>query len=333
MSDGDSAEAGGGAVLVLVDHDRGRLVESSLEALTLASRIADADGVRVEAVLVGEDAADLTGRLATAGVARVHLAVHEILNDYAPEAWAASVVELADGRDAHVVIAPGTSRGNEVMAHVAARMDLPLATNCTAVEPGEDWTLTRVRWGGSLLEQAVLSAPVKLATLAPHVIEPATPDGEVRVERYTPRLDEKVARTRVRDRTTRGDGVTLASAQVVVAGGRGVGSAENFGALEELAGLLGGAVGCSRVATNAGWRPHSDQVGQTGTQIAPDLYIACGISGAIQHWVGCKNAKTILAINTDADAPMVTRADYAVLGDLHEILPAVIEEVRTRTGR
>jgi electron transfer flavoprotein alpha subunit len=323
----------GGGVLVLIDHDRGRLVESSLEALTLAGAIADADGVSLEVVLVGESAAELTGHVATAGVARVHLAAHELLDDYAPEAWAASVVELAAARDARVVLAPGTSRGNEVMAHVAARMDLPLATNCTIIEPGEDWTLTRIRWGGSLLEQAVLSAPVKLATLAPHVIDPAKPNGEADLERFTPDLHEDVARTRVRDRTTRGDGVTLASAPVVVAGGRGVGSAENFAALEELAGLLGGAVGCSRVATNAGWRPHSDQVGQTGTQIAPDLYIACGISGAIQHWVGCKNAKTILAVNTDADAPMVTRADYAVLGDLHEVLQAVIEEVRARTGR
>jgi electron transfer flavoprotein alpha subunit len=113
-------------------------------------------------------------------------------------------------------------------------------------------------------------------------------------------------------------------------GGRGVGSADGFAALEELAGLIGGAVGCSRVATNNGWRPHSDQVGQTGTRIAPDLYIACGISGAIQHWVGCMNAKNILAINTDREAPMVTRADYAVLADLHSVLDAVIAEVRAR---
>jgi electron transfer flavoprotein alpha subunit len=117
------------------------------------------------------------------------------------------------------------------------------------------------------------------------------------------------------------------------AGGRGVGSAENFACSRSSPELLGGAVGCSRVATNNGWRPHNDQVGQTGTRVAPDLYIACGISGATQHWVGCMNAKRILAINTDPDAPMVTRAHYAVLGDLHEVLQAVIEEVRARTGR
>jgi electron transfer flavoprotein alpha subunit len=114
----------------------------------------------------------------------------------------------------------------------------------------------------------------------------------------------------------------------VVGGGRGVGSAEGFADLDELAALLGGAVGVSRVVTSAGWRPHAQQVGQTGTRIAPDLYIACGISGAIQHIVGCRSAKAILAINTDRDAPMVTRATYAVIGDLHAVLPAIIAAVR-----
>ena len=126
--------------------------------------------------------------------------------------------------------------------------------------------------------------------------------------------------------------VSLADAKVVVSGGRGVGSSEGFAILEELAALLEGAVGCSRVVTSAGWRPHTDQVGQTGTKVSPDLYIACGISGAIQHWIGMQAAQRILAINLDKDAPMVTRADYAVIGDLHEIVPAIIEELRRRRG-
>jgi electron transfer flavoprotein alpha subunit len=131
---------------------------------------------------------------------------------------------------------------------------------------------------------------------------------------------------------TLSDGITLTTAPVVISGGRGIGSPEGFALLEELADLLGGAVGCSRVVTNNGWRPHSDQVGQTGTRVAPNLYIACGISGAIQHWVGMMASKSVLAINSDADAPMVTKADYAVIGDLHPILKAVVTEVKKRKG-
>ena len=134
------------------------------------------------------------------------------------------------------------------------------------------------------------------------------------------------------ERVERAAGVTLATAALVVGGGRGVGSAEGFTPLEELASALGGVVGCSRAVTNNGWRNHTDQVGQTGTRIAPDLYIACGISGAIQHWVGAMASKTILAINTDKDANMVTKADVAVIGDLHQVVPAITAEVRRRRG-
>ena len=135
-------------------------------------------------------------------------------------------------------------------------------------------------------------------------------------------------RSQVVDRVTLNAGITLATAPVVVGGGRGVGSAEGFGPLEELATMLGGVVGCSRVVTNNGWRPHTDQVGQTGTRIAPDLYITCGVSGAIQHWVGAMAPKKILAINTDPEANMMSKADYAVVGDLHEVVPALIEALR-----
>jgi electron transfer flavoprotein alpha subunit len=149
------------------------------------------------------------------------------------------------------------------------------------------------------------------------------------VHDFSPTLTDEHFRVRMtrREGTTSG-AARLDTARVVVGGGRGVGSKEGFAALEELAALLGGAVGGSRVVTNLGWRSHADQIGQTGARIAPELYIACGISGAIQHIVGCKAAKRILAINTDKDAPMVARADYAVIGDVQEILPAVVQELR-----
>ena len=212
------------------------------------------------------------------------------------------------------------------MAHAAARLDLPLAANCVSAEPGEPWRVVRQRWGGSLLEEATLSGAVKLLTVAQHVVEAADP---VAVEPFAPELSEADLAVRVVRREEPPPGtVSLTDARVVVGGGRGVGSAEGFAVLEELAALLGGAVGGSRVVTNLGWRAHADQVGQTGARIAPDLYIACGISGAIQHIVGCKGAKKILAINKDPNAPMLARSDYAVVGDLHEVVAAVIEELR-----
>jgi electron transfer flavoprotein alpha subunit len=151
------------------------------------------------------------------------------------------------------------------------------------------------------------------------------------VRTFVPTLDETAPRATLVERRPRAAGVGLASAPVVVSGGRGVGSAEGYRMLEELAELLGGAVGCSRVATNNGWRPHRDQVGLTGTRITPALYVACGISGATQHWVGCMGSKAILAINTDPEAPMVARSTWAVIGDLHEVLPAVIDELHRRS--
>jgi electron transfer flavoprotein alpha subunit len=249
---------------------------------------------------------------------------------YAPGAWAAAIVQLVEEHSPDAVIAAASDRGQEAMAHAAARLDLPLAANCVSAQPGEQpgepWQVVRQRWGGSLLEEATLTGAVKLLTVAQHVVEAAEP---VPVEPFTPELSEADLAVRVVRREEPPPGtVSLTDARVVVGGGRGVGSAEGFAVLQELADLLGGAVGGSRVVTNLGWRAHADQVGQTGARIAPDLYIACGISGAIQHIVGCKGAKKILAINKDPHAPMLARSDYAVVGDLHEVVPAVIKELR-----
>ncbi len=318
-------------ILGLIEHNQGKLNAQSLEMLTLARNLAEAGGAALHAVLIGTEAEPIVSELGKYGVHTVHLAQHDALTDYAPAAWAASIVQLAETERPSAILAAGTDRGNEVMAHVAARLNQPLAANVTAVVPGDDYQVTRVRWGGSLLEDAWLKGSPKLMTVAPLVIAAAETDTaeQAALQPFTPTLDEKDLRVRVVDRVQpEGDKVTLGEARVVVGGGRGVGSAEGFAVLQELADLLGGAVGGSRVVTNLGWRPHADQVGQTGTRIAPDLYIACGISGAIQHWVGCKGSKHILAINTDPEAPMVTKAEYAVIADLHEVLPALIEEIR-----
>ncbi len=243
----------------------------------------------------------------------------EIDGPYAPSAWAAALIDAAEGSD---IVGPGSDRGNEVLAHVAARLDLPFAANVTDVRGDE---VTRIRWGGTLLEDARIHAQTKLLTAAPFAFAPgARPDV---VETLRPELGDSV-RVVERVEPDTGGKVSLADAKVVVSGGRGVGSAEGFAILEELAELLEGAVGCSRVVTSAGWRPHTDQVGQTGTKVSPDLYIACGISGATQHIAGCKGAKALLAINDDPEATIFAHADYAVIGNLHEVVPAITAELR-----
>ncbi len=315
-------------VLVVIEHADGEPAEVSLQALAFAR--AYAAGEPVHAVAVGLEPRGLGAH----GVTRLLVAEHEAFGSYAPAAVARAVVEAIERVSPAAVVAGGSEAGNEVMAHVAARLDLPLAANCVAAAPGAPARVTRVRWGGSLLEEARLHAPLALLTVQPHAVAAAEADGgQPAVERFTPDLADADLAVRVTGRVeAAAGGVSLADARVVVSGGRGVGSAEGFAVIEELAELLGGAVGCSRAVTIAGWRPHADQVGQTGTKIAPELYIPCGISGATQHMAGCKGAKAILAINADRDAPIFQLADYGVVGDLHEVVPAISAEIRRARG-
>jgi electron transfer flavoprotein alpha subunit len=245
--------------------------------------------------------------------------------------------QLADKWSASAIVAAATDRGNEVMAHLGAMTGLPVASNCISATPaGPDrWELVRHRWAGSVLEEAILHAPVALLTVVTDAVqaEPlaASPDraGPAR-DNLTPELDSADLRMLSEESAERGVGESLATARVVVGGGRGVGGPDGFTMLEELATLLGGVVGVSRVVTSAGWRPHRQQVGQTGTKISPEVYLACGISGAIQHMAGCLSARHIIAVNTDPDAPIISRADYAVIADLHELIPALVAAVQDR---
>jgi electron transfer flavoprotein alpha subunit len=327
-------------IIGMVEHDRGRINDLSLQMLTLGHRLASQMGVPLHAALIGDAARPLAEGLGSFGVSAVHLAGDGRLEEYAPGAWAGCLAELMTASNPRVVMAAGTDRGHEVMAHLAARTDLPLAANCTEVRPvgasrETPIELTRHRGGGSLLEEARLTGTVKLLTVAPHAVaaQEVAGAGAPSVEDFSPSLSEGDFRVRVSRRVEPDRSkISLADAKVVVGGGRGVGSAEGFKVLEEIADLLGGTVGCSRAVTSLGWRPHADQVGQTGTRIAPDVYIACGISGAIQHMVGCKSAKHLVAINKDPEAPIVSQADYAIIGDLQQVLPALRDAIRRAKG-
>ncbi len=322
------------AVLVLVELVDGAPDRLSLEALGLAASLGLG---RVDAAVIGAPGIGAAAAgLGAFGVTTAHVVEDPRLADYSAAAVASGLAAVIAAGSFDAVIGPGSERGTEVLAHVAARADSPMAANVTTVAPGARWKVTRQRWAGSLLEDAWLDGEPRLLTVAAHAVpalEPTAGAGPAAVVSVAATIADADLRAKVVGvETTASDKVSLAEAKVVVGGGRGLGSAEAFSMLDELAGLLGGAVGVSRVATSLGWRPHAQQVGQTGTRIAPDLYIACGISGAIQHIVGCKSAKRILVINTDPDAPIFSRAAYAVIGDVHQVVPAISAEIRRTSG-
>lgn len=320
-------------VLCFVEHDEAGVLDASLRALTLARSLSEGSHESLAAVLVGRGAEAVIEALSTFGVHEAHHVLIEGLESYSPSSWARALFELTESLGADAVLAAGTDRGQEIIATLGAISGRAMAANCTAATWADDRSieLSRQRWAGSLIEDAVLTGAPALLTVASDGVlaEPASDRASTTVfeHHYAPsEIDRQVV---VREWIGRGGGVSLADARIVVGGGRGVGSEEGFAALDELAELLGAAVGVSRAVTSAGWRPHAQQVGQTGTKIAPELYLACGISGATQHLAGCRSAKHVVTINTDADAPFVSRADYALVGDLGVIVPALSDAIRS----
>jgi electron transfer flavoprotein alpha subunit len=316
--------------VVLVETDATGAIEVSLETLTFVRALAQP----VHALVAGEVPDGLADQLGAFGVVSMLHAEGTAFTAYAPAAWAAAVVAAASASGAAVVTAAGTPRGNEVMAHVACRLDVAMAANVVTIDGTDPLLVSRQVLGGSALEELRLDDAPAVLSVAGHacVAQPADRPVSTKVDAIDVQVSDDDLRARVAA-TEAGqpdESGALKTARVVVGAGRGAGSADGFKDLVELADLLGGALGVSRVVTSLGWRPHHEQVGQTGSRISPDLYIPCGISGAIQHWVGCSSAKTILAINSDPDAPMVTKAHYAVIGDLHKIVPAINEELRRR---
>ena len=321
-------------VLCLVEHEASEAIDASLRALSFARALGEQSGDLLVAALVGEISAPTLEVLGAFGVSEAYGIESEELDSYAPLGWARAIVELASSLPAAVVVAAGTDRGNEVMAHTGALTGLAMVANCLSASRSGETTvrLSRQRWGGILVEDAVVESSPALLTVAFDAVvpEPARMPASTEVRVHRPLLSEQDLSVKVSEWTQQSTGISLAEARVVVGGGRGVGSAEGFGPIDELAGLLGAAVGVSRAVTSAGWRSHNQQVGQTGTRISPELYIACGISGASQHLAGCQSAKHVVAINTDPDAPIISRADHAVIGDLSVIVPALVKAIRER---
>ena len=330
-------------ILVLVETDANGAAEPSLEAITFARELVARDSgeladLPVAALVVGELPAGTVDQLGAHGVSDVHHAVGDAFTAYSGAAWAAALQAAQASTGAVAVLTSGSPRGNEILAHLAARLDVAMAANVVACTLSSDDALvvTRQVVGGAVLEEMRLDDRPAVFSVAGHAVEasPAGSPSTPAVHEFSPEVAaaDLVARVASTEPGAPDQSGSLRSARVVVGAGRGAGSANGFDEVIELAQLLDGALGVSRVVTSLGWRPHHEQVGQTGSRISPEVYIPCGISGAIQHWAGCASSKTILAINTDPDAPMVAKATYAVIGDMHEVVPAINEEIRRRRG-
>jgi len=322
-------------IVVYVETNADGVDEVSLETVTFARSLSAAGGgVPVDAVLVGPAPEAAADQLAAYGVRTVHRAEGEELGRFSGAATASAVLAAREAAGAVVVMAGGTNRGNEVLARVASRVGVAMAANVVAFEGLAPFVVVRQVVGGAALEHQRLGQRPAVFTVAGHAVDPVPAEvrGQGTVTPLEVALDPADLAVRVVSVEKQEDGGAdnLRSARVVVGAGRGAGGPDGFDSVTELAKLLGGSLGVSRVVTSLGWRPHHEQVGQTGSRISPEVYIPCGISGAIQHWAGCSSSKVILAINTDPEAPMMTKATYAVVGDMHEVVPAVNEEIHRR---
>ncbi len=328
--------ADGNDVLVVVETEEGKPNGLAHEMLGLARRLADDAGGSVAAVLFGDGVADASADLIAHGADKVFVADGAVFATYQAEAWMPDLVNIANDVDPAAILVGHSMLGADLAPRLAFRLQTAIATGCEEmVADGDKLLMTRACFGGNAREVVSFNTTPAVATIKAKSQEALDADsgrtGEVVVVQSC--LDDSAMRARVtgreREKTT---GVRLENADVVIAGGRGTGGPEGFDILRELAGLMGGAVGASRVACDLGWCPPSYQVGLTGRTVAPEIYIAVGISGAGQHMAGCARSKAIVAINSDADAAIFAKSRFGAVGDCTQIMPAFLEEVRKLKG-
>ena len=324
-------------ILVVGEIKDGGLRKTSLEALGAAREVAAKTGAEVAATLVGSGLDSAASQLAACGAAVVYAVDDPAYATYASETYTEAVVRLVREKGCDVVLFSDTSMGKDLAGAVAVRLDAALATDVVMMDAAENGFLRLIHpvFTGKVNAEFVLQKKtVQVVSIRPNLFAAAAPaaaPGAVEKLGWKP---EKPSRTLVKEvLATSGGRVELTEADIVVSGGRSLKSAENFKMLEDLADVLGAAVGASRAAVDAGYQPHSRQVGQTGKVVNPSLYIACGISGAIQHLVGMRTSKVIVAVNKDASAPIFQSADYGIVGDLFEVVPLLTEEFRKLLGK
>lgn len=306
------------------------------EAVHAASKLAGDLGGEAEALVIGKGVGAIAPELGGYGIQKVYAAEDDRLSLYSTTAYAKIVASAVESLSADVVIFPASAMGKDLAPRVAAKIEAGLAADCVGLKgEGGDILTTRPVYAGKGQIDIKINSPKKVITLRPNVFSPGAADGApASVEKLTPELQDS-------DFTSRVTGVSiekagrpdLTEADIIVSGGRGLGGPENFKMIEDVADLLGAAVGASRAAVDAGWRPHDDQVGQTGKTVSPSLYVAVAISGAIQHLAGMSSSKYIVAINKDKDAPIFQIADYGIVGDAFEIVPELTDQLKKALGK
>jgi len=313
-------------VFVITEQRDGAFRKVSFEAVSEGRRLADGLGAGLTAVVLGSGVEGMAAELEKYGPDKILVADDPALADYTTSAYTNIIADLVKSADPAVIILGASAQGKDLSARLAARLDAGLAMDCTAIKlESGDLTYTRPMFGGKIFADVEIDGDLQIVAIRPNVMDITESAKHCVTEKPAVQVGD-IKTVVVEKSMDTGDKVELTEADIVVSGGRG--TSGNFEAVEQLAAALGGAVGASRSAVDEGWRPHSDQVGQTGKVVSPGLYVACGISGAIQHLAGMSTSKYIVAINKDPEAPIFSKADLGIVGDLFEVIPAVTEEVK-----
>jgi electron transfer flavoprotein alpha subunit len=317
-------------VWIVAEQRYGAYRKISFELASTARKLADQLGEEVSAVLLGSGIEGIAGELGKYGVDKVYIADNALLEPYTTDAHAAAVARLVKEKDPSILLLGASVQGKDLSARLVGKLATGMATDCVDVKIVDGKLLAlRPMYAGKCYGEVVTSSFPQMASLRPNVFPAVENSKTPEVIKFDPGLDPGQLKTKVLEvqKDTAGK-VDLTEANIIVSGGRGMKGPENYVIIEELADVIGATVGASRAAVDAGWRPQKDQVGQTGKVVSPNLYIACGISGAIQHLAGMGTSKYIVAINKDPDAPIFARADYGIVDDLFKIVPELTKEVR-----
>ena len=323
----------GKGIWVFAEQEDGKVRKVTFEILSNLRKIADARGEQLSAVCLGKDIAALADKFAPYGADKAYMVSHDLLAQYTTDGYAKALADLIAKEQPSMVFFGATVMGKDLAPKVAARVNAGLATDCVSMKlDGDKFIVRRPMFSGKVYaEVAFQNTDIMMASFRPNVLVALPPDAArtAEVVSVTPEIAAGDIRVKVLEvvKTAAGK-VDLTEAERIVSGGRGMKGPENYAMIEELAGVIGATVGASRAAVDAGWRPQSDQVGQTGKVVSPNLYIACGISGAIQHYAGMGTSKMIVAINKDSEAPIFTKCDYGIVDDLFKVVPALTAEVK-----